>query len=75
LSDGISAGFEELCEAWDINNNGLITGRGRYFDGADWSERAYLLDTRTNSSVPETTGTLSLLALTLAGLVALRRRI
>lgn len=77
LGDGVSSGFTRLDGAYGINDHGLIVGDGRYFDGATYSTRAFLLDPRTNPqepSVPEGTATLGLFAAALAGLAGMRRR-
>jgi probable HAF family extracellular repeat protein len=76
LSDGSSAGFMHLTDATGINNVGQIVGNGLYFDGTDSYYTSYLLDTRVTEpevTVPDTPGTLGLLAFALAGLAAVRR--
>jgi len=62
-----------IGNAWDINNNGLILGAGRYDDGPGGlpdGERNFILDA-SSLMVPEPSG---LAVLALAGSALLRRQ-
>lgn len=66
-----------LTNAYGLNNNGLITGVGEYYDGPDgeWdgSAIAFLLDASSLMIVPEPSG-LALLAVAAPALMVRRRR-
>ena len=73
MSDGLSIGFTQLNYATSINDYGMITGIGTYFDGATYSRTAYLLDTRTSASVPDAFPTLVLFGLSVVNIAFARR--
>ena len=72
MSIGSTLGFTSLTVAMDISDSGWIVGNGLYFNGTANVGRAFVARIEVPAAVPDSGGTLSLLALAVAGAAACR---